>query len=389
MNLNWRFFLEGRSFTVFYTFVFLLLFIAAITKLNLIIFNITLGLICLLFVFRVIHRRMNLNRLVYFNIDEKNYKQDSIKRGEQLGDLVAIILYIILCLDLNINMIGNFKNDTIIMIVFCALVYLPIASISISKNKKILKVITILLATFYGLFIMLFIIFIPLALFISYIGKVDFSEFQNLLSNFKAEDIVILSFILETNLLVTIVFIACSIILFLVFIFYTPPYQLDDLTDSLKIANLIVVIVSVIIFYYANVSWEKIVSVINDINNLEFDASLTSEEDFKFKKFVETFSKSNIINLGYILLLPYVLGITIANLVVDILKKRYKRKATSSLDSLLNSERSLNQNEIELLRKKFVYNGGEKYNLKLLTLIKNEDFKKHGIESTKDEELFS
>ena len=376
MKINWNFFLEGRSFTVFYIFVFLLFFIIAITKMNLIIFNITLGLICILFFFRVIHRRMNLNKLVYFNIDEKKYKQDSIKRGEQLGDLVAIILYIILALDLNLHMVSNFKNDTIIIIIFCALIYLPIASISISKNKKILKVITILLATFYGFFVMFFIIIVPLALFPSYMEKGDFSEFQNLLSNFKAEDIVALSFIVETYLLETIIFIACSIILFLVFIFYTPPYQLDDLSDSLKIANLIVLITSVVIFFCANMSWEKIASVINEINNLEFDASIANEEDLKFKKFVENFSKSNIINLGYILLLPYVLGITISNLVVDMSKKRYKKKATSSLDSLLNSENSLNQNEIELLKKKFVYNGGEKYNLKLLTLIKNDDFKK-------------
>lgn len=375
MKINWRFFLEGRSFTVFYIFVFLLFSMMAITKMNLIIFNITVGLICILFVFRVIHRRINLSKLVYFDIDEKNYKQDSIKRGEQLGDLVAIVLYIILALDVNIHMVSNFKNDTIMMIAFCALIYLPIASISISKNKKILKVITILLATFYGFFVMFFIIIVPLALFTSYIEKGDFSNFQNLFSVFKAEDVVALSFIVETYLLETIIFIACSIILFLVFIFYTPPYQLDDLTDSLKIANLIVVITSVTIFFYANISWEKIASVIDNINNLEFNASTASEEDLKFKKFVGNFSKSNIINLGYILLLPYVLGITIATLVVDILKKRYKRKSSNALDSLLDSKNNVNQNEIELLRKKYVFNGGEKYNLKLITLIKNDELR--------------
>lgn len=336
----------------------------AITKMNIVVFNVIITLICLLFLSRVLDRRLKLNRLDFFDLDEKKYKKDSLKRGEQLGDLVAVLLLIIWALDTNMHIINKFGNNIISVVVFCALIFLPIASISISKNNKILKIITILIATFYGFFVILLISTVILVIITGFLSGNKYGDLHNLFSFFKTEDIILLSFIVENYILQIILFIVASIILHLVFIFYTPPYQLEDLGESLKIANLIIIIISVSIFFYANVSWDKISTVIDSINISEYTD--IDKEEQQFVKFAEKFSRNNVINLGYVLLLPYVLSISIANLVIDILKRRYKRKAANALESIIDIG---NSDELNILKKKFIYNGGEKHNLKLFELL--------------------
>lgn len=364
--INWKFILSVRAFILFYVLFFFLLIIMIFTKMNMVMFNGTIILICLLFLTRVLNRRLKLNKLDFFYLNEKNYKNDSLQRGEQIGDIFAIVLFIIIALDVNAQILTKFGNSAISFVGFCVLVFLPIASISISKNNKILKVITILLTTFYGLFVFLVTLTTVLIIITGFLNGNKYTDLQNLFSILNTEDIILLGFIVEEYILQIILFIIGSIVLLLIFIFYTPPYQLEDLGESLKIANLVIILISVCIFFYANVSGEKISTVIQSIDISEYTS--IEEEEQKFLNYVEKFSKNNVINLGYVLLLPYILSITIANLVIDILKRKYKRKATKALESIIESA---NIRDIdEFLKKKFIYNGGEKHNLKLIECLK-------------------
>lgn len=367
--INWRSILSIRTFILFYILFFLLIIIMVFTKMNMVMFNGTIILICILFLIRVLNRRLRLNRLEFFHLDEKNYKNDSLERGEQIGDLVAVVLFVILAMETNVQILTIYGDSVISFVVFCALVFLPIASISISKNSKILKVVTILLATFYGFFVLFIILTTALIIITGFLNGNEYTDIQNLFNLFKAENIILLGFIVEEYILQIVLFIIGSIVLLLIFVFYTPPYQLEDLGESLKIANLIIIIISVCIFFYANVSWEKISTAIQSISISDY--TNIPDEEKKFSNYIERFSKNNVINLGYVLLLPYVLSISIANLIIDIIKRKYKRKAAKALESIIEYENTGNEDELNILKKKFIYNGGEKHNLKLIECLKS------------------
>ncbi|SHI31586.1 hypothetical protein [Clostridium intestinale] len=358
---------EIGSMVAFYILFFIMMFILLVFKSNSMMVILPL-LYCILFLVRIIVRRKNLKDLNYFDLNEKGYVSDAEKRGDQLGDIFAILVFLFLALSVNEDLFKDFGNSTIGISLFCCIFYFAIANVSISKNMKLFKVIAIFMSTIQGLLILLIGITIILLSVISISEGRGIQSVQSLISMFNDEFIVSLCYFAESSLREIILIMIISIILYLVFIICTPPYQLEELATAFKIVNLVLIILSIFIYFFTNMSWISIQEFIKEINidtNFYHLKYLTLTHDTT--KYLQSFSKSNIINAGYILFLPYTLGAVISNFTIEILKKYYTKKASNTLDEIiyLREKNLIVQERISLLEKQYIFWGGDKYLLKV------------------------
>lgn len=367
-------FFKIRSFVLFYIFFFIIFFTTFIFKSGFIMVCVVLGLsFCTLFMIRILNRGKKLKNLYFFDIEEVGYKKDAIQRGDQLGDVVAILifLFLIISLSLDNNAMKEFGNNLFGLTLFCSIFYFVSASISITKNSKALKVITILLSTIQGiLFLMITMSIILLSILNLFEGRM--TEIPRIISTiFNNEYIVMLCFIAENSLKEMVVIMMSSIILLLTFIFISPPYQIEEVSLSFKIVNLLIVILSIIIFFYANIYWESIQQFIDNVNlrmvqnQFEYDMTI-----IPIQYITKEFSKKSITNMGYILILPYTLGAIIANLSIDFLKKKYNKEVLKSMAFIVDmNEKNIKDKEsLHFHEKRYFYYGGNKYMLKIFKL---------------------
>jgi hypothetical protein len=360
---------ETRSFVLFYILSFIMFFFMLALKTKSIQVLVLLPMFyCVLFSLRLYVRGKKLKRLDYFNIHEKGYKTDAKKRGDQLGDIVAIIVYIFLALSVDKDFFKDFGNSTIGISLFCCVFYFAAASASIARNSKFLKVITILLSTIQGLLFLLIGTSIILIFISSVLQGRGIQPAESFLTTFEGEFIVSLCYFSEAFLKETILVMISSIFLFIVFIFSTPPYQLEELAMAFKIVNILIIILSIMVYIFANMSWVSIQEFIKGVSsNDSIHVLQYMELDPDFRDYMQMFTKSSIINMGYILFLPYTLGAVISNLTIEFLKKNYSKKAMYALDRIidLKSNGLVEQEEICRNERQYFFWGGDKHLLKI------------------------
>lgn len=355
---------EIETLTLFYiAFVCLVL---TIINVNIVYSNIVIFLICLIFIVRILKRRSKINVLSYFDLNETKYENDSLKRANQLIDVLMIIIFIFLFLELNININYSSGSSFLYSAVFNVPIFLLLASKSIAKNNKFLKVMTILSSTFYVVFVILLTILILIVKIYEFL--LNYNDLpQDFFDIFRVEHILAISYVVENHFLQNIFLVFLSIGLHLLFILTTPPYQLNNLEEALKISNVIILISSVVVFFLANIYWAEISETIQE-SIISGYQGLDQEEKFLFD-YIKLFSVTNLINVGYILLLPYVLSISIATLTIDFLKRKYNKKANEALESIIELRFNKSTDELDIFKKRYLYYGGERYNLRLLEYI--------------------
>ena len=372
--------IETSSFVMFYVMFFILGASMLVIKNKMV--NLILSLLfCVVFALRIYLRNENLNNLKYYKIDSDDQKEDMKMRAYQLGDLVAIMMYILL--GISFYNISSNVLENILSIIFILGIYFFCASFSISTTRfnTFWKTATIFLSTMQGTILVLMVTCFVLASIASLLGiittgQLNYSLPESFFEMFDYKFIIMCSYCLKeySNIVIIITTISTilSIVLYSIFIINVPIYQLDKLSSAFKIVSVIMVLMSTVVYFYGNSIYpyiqEYIIQIKNNPQLIYSDFGINIPNGFQ--RFIENYSKAEITNLSYVLLLPYTISILIANLIMDHVKNRYTKKSNLALDKIIEMyEKGINLDDINVYEKKFSYYGGDKYKLMMIKKI--------------------
>lgn len=326
-----------------------------------------LSISIILFIVRIIWRRNELKSLQHYLVLAEKQANDAKMRSNQLGDCVAILVYLYLII-LTIPGVGRqFENSNFNIIWIVLVIYFAAAIWSIRKNSTFLMILTGVLSTIQGILITFILLGMALAKVFSFIDSSGSKDSESIFKMFNYDFIIALGYYIESDITIVIGMMICSILLYITFIFIVPAYQLDKLSIAFKIVNIVVVLGGIIVFFFSANYIAGIQEYIRKIleSSVQYNNFIPGVPA-DFKNYVKGFSKSNLTNMGYILFLPYTFGILIANLLIEYLKKIHMIKAKKALDKLINELNNNNETCIDYLEKQYYYYGGDKYIIKLI-----------------------
>lgn len=356
INNKW---LDLDSFTAFYvgvffSFAFMYLFKSEKP------FQIFILLFTILFIYRIFDRHKKIKMLTYYSLSEKNQLTDQTRRGYQLGDIIAIMVNLLLCVSGESDFMNQYGDSLFWIVGVYSAIYFAVASLAIIRNNIGLRILCIFLSTMQGLLCCIYLLIILLTLITSLLGINNISAMPTI-NDSMIDDFIYLGYILETMPIITISTIFISILLYIILIIGTPAYQQEQLVLCLKIVAIIVAMCGILAFFIANLLTPEIMQHI--YNNLK---SGNSSEVFKgapkeFALYYNNFSKGNVSNLFYLLFLPYTFGILTANLITDYVKRKNIENASESFNHISFDKIESIDYFNEYYIKRYFYYGGEKW----------------------------
>ncbi|BCZ47574.1 hypothetical protein psyc5s11_36410 [Clostridium gelidum] len=361
-----------------------ILFISMTLIKSKILSEILLILFCIILSLRIGFRLKKLINLDYYKINDEIQKEDRLARSYQLGDFVAIIIYILFA----ISFFGCSKDmfNGILGIIFFVIIYLGAASFSIYTHKLNVscKTITVFLATIQGTFIVLMgfgLILVGITNILNLINtsRSDNRPLEDFLKIFDYKKIMLFSYFIKEYsteiIIITVISTIVSILLYVIFIMSVPAYQLDKLAFAFKIVSTIIVIGGIAIYFYGNAIYPYIQEFANEIkdNPLLMYQKFGEDTSEGLKNFILNYSKTEITNLGYILFLPYTIAILISTLVIEFVKNKNTKKSNLAFYKIFEicenrskNNTAINDKDIEIFEKRFCYYGGDKHKMKLV-----------------------
>ncbi|MFF2854736.1 hypothetical protein, partial [Peribacillus sp. NPDC058002] len=78
----------------------------------------------------------------------------------------------------------------------------------------------------------------------------------------------------------------------------------------------------------------------------------------ELKKYISTFSKANIINMGTIVFTPYIIALLITNFILDLKKTKSKNRASKFFEEYIELDDASKDRDI--MAKKYFYYSGDK-----------------------------
>lgn len=305
-------------------------------------------------IIRIINRTVELKKGLYF-LDYNHFIVDARKRADQWGDLAITLVCILMLMSLNNEFFKDFGNSAEGIVFLSIIFFVSIAGVSISKNSVPLKIVTILLSTIQGIFFILIVLANILGLITS--GTYIMGDF------FDAGQMIDICYIIETSLNEYMPIVIGGVLINILYITFTPPYQLDRLAFTYKVVNLGCIFISLVVFWKANSNIDSINVYIESMRN-----SLEVMRWREYSEYMNSFSKSNITNTIYIILLPYTFSIVCNGLYIEILKKRYEKKCKMYLDILMQN---IEDNHSYIYTKRYYeYYGGDEYKVNILNKLK-------------------
>lgn len=347
------------SFTVFCTCFFIMMVALFIFK-NVYVIKILSILFILLFLFRLKCRFNSIRKLEYYKVGFNKQIDDVTNRGKQVGDVIAIMMYVLLllCSEPLTN-----TRDNIACLTFYFIVYFAMTKFAIVKNNNFFRTVGILMTTIQGLLASLIVLVILLK------TLSNFTESGNLLIDYSmitdtisTELFLTSGFFLETYPGISIIMICVTIILYIGIILITPVYQQENLFVSFKVVTLIVTLGGIIVFFItSNLTSSLIQHIKANFQDIDRYTFFYKGAPIEYIEYCRNLSMVNIKNIFYILLLPYTFGIIVANMVIDCVKKRNKKRINMAYDVLFKGKSYLPDSEKEYYIKMYHYYGGDSF----------------------------
>ncbi|MFF2853871.1 hypothetical protein, partial [Peribacillus sp. NPDC058002] len=228
------------------------------------LFYIFAGVLALLWVLKAIRLYISLRRLDFLDIKEKDYKTDRQERGSFLVIISAFTFLIILILKYRPNS-EAFWDSIHGFSILCISICIFFSGVAIYYNCFILRFISILCTTFFGVLVILLVITSILDVLLWVMnwamdgGNIEYSNNFNFISFFEPTNLILNSYMFEVNDLFDFIIISIYSIIFLSFIILIhPPYQLEQLGNVLKISNIIISVISTLIFFFVSMKFSSI-----------------------------------------------------------------------------------------------------------------------------------
>ncbi|MEC0271566.1 hypothetical protein [Peribacillus frigoritolerans] len=324
------------------------------------IFYIYTGVLVLLFAIKAIRLFISLRRLDFLDINEKGYKTDRQKRGEFLIIISVFTFIVILFLSYRSNL-EAFWNSIHGTSLICISICLGFSGLAIYFNNFFLRFVGILCTTIFGFMALLLVINLILNILLWAMHEGDLEYLNHILSFFEPTNLILSSFLFTEKFLFDfIIVIIYSIVFLSLIILIHPPYQLEQLGNVLKISNIFISVSSTIIFFYVSIKFssislpeykEAILPIIESDN--QYSQSLDD-----LKKYISTFSKANIINMGTVLFTPYIIALLITNFILELKKNNSKNRASKIFEEYIELD-DLSKDR-EIMEKKYFYYTGDK-----------------------------
>ncbi len=328
---------------------------------NKMIFQISNYIFIVFLIYRIIYQFIKIKNLKYYSLKDEKQVHDRKMRGYQIGDVVSLTMILILSISENSNFMNQNENSLLWVILSYSIIFLVIASLAIIKNNIFLRTISVMLSTIQGLIIFLSLSAILLIQIKSLMeGDGFYIIYDGTGTDSVGEMLIKLSFVFEQNPMITIVTVIISILLYASLIVGTPTYQQEQLALSFKIITIVIALLGIITFFLANFIELNIPQDIKEIIDNFANEEVYVDEIQKFVSYYQGYSKENILNLFYLLFLPYTFGIIVSELIMDLKKRRNTRNVDIILERIIELKLKKLDILIDNHLKKYLYYGGDK-----------------------------
>jgi hypothetical protein len=342
---------------IFKMIIYLMLFACACC-----IFDLKIVLIvcvCMLVIFlsrawKIYKNNIKDGHFVILQNEKNSFKIDAYERTRCMMNLY--VAYFSIC----VVLIRYKNNDLVLLIAGVSLIFFLFVIVSIRYNLIFLKVATLFVSTIVGSTCISIagaqIIILLSEILEKYVGNEAGPRTK--MDLFDQTSIISLSYVFEKYYLVTIVFIVLTCILFLIYIKAVPVYQIDKLKVSLQILNLIMVVIGIGAFYYANAISKTVEYTLKNGNiNVVPEIAI----------YMQSYGPSNFRNHIYVLGLPYTFGILLANLSLERKIKSYEKKKRELICKII-----LEKEDHISMKKNFYILSGTCNEYKLLENVMNK-----------------
>ncbi|MBR0591618.1 hypothetical protein NSS78_02375 [Bacillus sp. FSL W8-0920] len=336
--------------------------ISLLSSIHIMIFKLSFSLIPLFWILKTISIYISTLKLKHLDITDENFKVDRQIRGQIIMLISIIFILVEITIGLNFNIFYHFWNSihgiSLLSFSFC----LFLIGLSIYRNNFYIRFLGIISTTFLGFFGLIFLILSVLTLVITLFSfstnNNAYNHLIKFISTFKNENLIIVSYILnEKYIFVFIIITIYSVIFLLIIIIFHPPYQLDQLSNVLKLSNIIISLVSISIFFHVSINF----SGPSLLEQKQVALKLAEKEKINFNEiniYIKNFSKANLINLATILFTPYIVALLVTNFFLDLKKNLAKKKSSKILSECIHLGICYKNEDIQ--SKKYFFYAGDK-----------------------------
>lgn len=258
-------------------------------------------------------------------------------------------------------LVENNVSEFITIMFFVIALFFCISYYSIKKDSMCLKCLTLFSSTAQGMTCILVVI----ALLFDFLGSVLYKineglEPMNVIvsSELLCQIVIVLTYYLERKIVWTLGMLAITVILYYVFIYITPIYQLEKLKKAFQIMNICMTMIGILAFFCAY-------DFCDYISNFRYVIAQEFIVEPEVYQYALSYGVTEFKNLFYIAVLPYTCGILLANMFMNIRIQKCEVKEKELLIEMMESKDFESEEKI----RKYYAVGGNSLNLKIMKEI--------------------
>lgn len=286
--------------------------------------------------------------------------EDCKKRAEIISKALGILYTYVIIWDLfiskNNSQVGNFElSTTILVFVLFGTLYILLKFANIVTTTIIIYA-----SSLFGLVSLLYVM----------IFLININSSIKILSSSNIKNWTTVVLLIPRDYRTIITFLAISLIIQLMIVFFYPVYLMPISRLSFKIISAIFGLATVGLLLFST----EIKNILLDIiysNRFEMDVSELSIAIGKIPDVINEGYVQSIINVVF---LPYTIGSLICSFFIDLREESAKKKAKKYFYKALNYSQNKYNRETNLAIKKCIYFGGDDYELNVYNTLEFRDY---------------
>lgn len=312
------------------------------------------------YVFRVVsgYKKLKNGRLIELGENKIDFRKDREQHAQCVILGVAAIFLGMFEISL---LVENDVSEFIMIMFFVIALFFCISYYSIKKDSMCLKCLTLFSSTAQGMVCILMVILLLsnfLGGFLYEINEGMAPMNYSVPAELICQIAIVLTYYLERKVAWTIGTLAITVILYYVFIYITPIYQLEKLKKAFQIMNICMTIIGILAFFGAY----DFCAYISNCRYIIAQEFIVVPEVYQYAL---SYGVTEFKNLFYIAVLPYTCGILLANMFMNARSRKYEVKEKELLIEMMESKAFESEEKV----RKYYAVGGNSLNLKIMKEI--------------------